>query len=203
MHALQEAQMTTLSYELWLYDNAQHGWEQEPNGFEANAKHTLVHLSKNLVKDFSDETILAKEIAPDSVFYALRLARWNSVLPLVTAGQLEVEDTHLATTQATAERLPGLSLHQAGYIAATAALARHVHGYDHAKDLENTVAAQPPAVREVGGLLLYSAQLQAEQADFDLESACNNRLVRLRNLFGIAYPTVVETENGSQSLSFE
>jgi len=182
---LTKGQLSKMTMELWLYDDVQHGWEQNPNGFEANAKHTLFHLTKNLVKDFADEQTLAEEIAPDSAMYALRLTRWNAIQPFVLATELSIEDTHVSVAETVAQRFSGIPLHQASYIAATSAVARHVHGYDHRDEYEETVAAQPELAKEAGGLLLYSAQLQAQQVGFDLEEAVYGRLSALRELFGI------------------
>jgi len=72
--------LETCAAKLYTYDVAQGAWEQEPNGFKANANHVLTHLAKSLVaKNFGDAHTNKTEIAPDSVQYALRLARWSSV----------------------------------------------------------------------------------------------------------------------------
>lgn len=180
--------LNEMSKELFVYDVVQHGWEQEPNGYEANAKHVLSHLAKNLFKDFNSRKVVAGEIAPDSVMYALRLARWNRVEPVIGVDQLIVDKSHADAAEEAATDFLGIPLHQVSYMAATAALARHVHGYDHARDRESAIRVQPQFVQEVGGLLLYSANLQAGQMHFDLSQTFVNRLGHLRNIFGIPEP---------------
>ena len=192
MHIFHGEQLQNLSRELYVYDVLQQGWQQELKGYELNAKHTLTHLSKNFIKNFRDARVLAEEIAPDSVMYALRLARWNCVDPIITPGDMLVDNGHLQDAGSMAARFPGIPLHQAAYIAATTALGGHTHGFDHDEFHELTVTHQPYAVREIGGLLLYSASLQAEEASFDLPEAFSNRLANLRTHFGMPEPPDIE-----------
>jgi hypothetical protein len=187
-----------MSQELFIYDVIQHGWEQEPKGYEANAKHVLSHLSKNLFKGFQNPEEVAAEIAPDSVMYALRLARWNCVEPIIGMDKLVVDNSHIGVVEKAAADFLDLPPHQVGYLAATVALARHVHGYDHDRMHESAIREQPQVVQEVGGLLLYSANLQADEMNFDLPQAFANRLGYLRDIFGIPEP-----EPGMYQLGFE
>ena len=71
-----QSELDQIDQKLRYYDVVQGAWEQEANGFEANANHVLTHLAKDLAtKDFSDTEIVRDAIAPDSLAYGLRLAR--------------------------------------------------------------------------------------------------------------------------------
>jgi hypothetical protein len=71
------SELESCAEKLRVYDVVQGGWEQEPNGFGANAGHVLTHLTKDLTnRNFSDSGIVRTALAPDSLQYALRLSRW-------------------------------------------------------------------------------------------------------------------------------
>jgi hypothetical protein len=175
---------------LYVYDVEQGAWEQEPHGFEANAKHVLTHLAKDIVnKDFSSPELVQTAIAPDSMQYALRLGRWAGVEPqdmLVSPGD-EWNVRRLIARQVSRHR-GSVIVHATAFAEAMGELASNLHDLDHASTREVAIASRQDAMRETGRLLVNSARLQAEGHQFDLMEAFDARLAHLRERFGIPQP---------------
>lgn len=177
-----------MAEELRVYDIEQRGWEHETQGFDANASHVLTHLAKGLlIKDFGDPNQVECEIAPDSVQYALRFARWGEFpVATITDSPLSFVDEHppAAPLWERGDEAPGLR----PYISATILLNAYVHDLGHTE-------ARLLARRDVGETavrisrhLLYSAQEQAAAFGFPLSTAFYDRLIELRDRFHIPQP---------------
>jgi len=186
MPRLTAEQIIDMRQKLDYYDVVQHGWEQEHNGFEANAKHVLAHLTKDLMsKNYVQEHQVRTEIAPDLLQHGLRLQRWAGIEP----GALPVEwrDSR-ANTDKIKHHLGGLSTQVAILLEANAVLANNMHALDHQKDRPAAEASRYESIGRASGLLICSAEFQAELFNFDLCQAFDDRLAALRKRFKIPQP---------------
>lgn len=173
---------------LYTYDVTQGAWEQEPNGFEANAKHVLSHLVKDLItKDFNDPETVREEIAPDSLQYALRFARWADLSPTDIAYQ----ERDKKIVDSTVTKLGGVATHFAAFAEGAGTLARNLHDLDHASKRVEALEWRRPFMMVTSRMLMLSADLASETFDFDLVEAFDTRLAVLRVRFDIPEPEVV------------
>lgn len=157
---------------LYIYDVEQQGWEQEPNGIQANLAHTLTHLVKDAYrKDFLNSQLVQEAIAPDNLMYALRFVRWGS-LPL-----LEVLKDSLSDRSA-----------QDLHAEASDTIADLLHEEDHRSSREGAVAQRNNKLNKAASLLISSAQKQSAEYGFDLEKSFMERLRQLRIRFNIPDP---------------
>ncbi|MEI9914456.1 MAG: hypothetical protein WDN66_05855 [Candidatus Saccharibacteria bacterium] len=149
--------------------------EQEGNGFEANTRHVLTHLAKDVaLKDFSDPELVETEIAPDAVQYALRLGRWSGVR---TSDMTELTEKEDAVVDSIYSRMESLPFGLAPYIGAMGILAKNLHDSDHKKDREVALGRTYGDMRSASRLLVYAATTQAHQLGFGLVSAFDKRLM--------------------------
>lgn len=172
---------------LRVYDVDQGAWELEADGYRANAGHVLTHLSKDMaVKHFSNKRTVQEEIAPDSLQYALRLARWTEK----EAGALMPTQTDIESLDREARlgNFRKLPLRQVAFLNAIAVLGISLHDEDHASSREKAAKDRDRSAAEAGRLLVYGAMLQAEEFEFDLFETFDNRLITLRERFGIPEP---------------
>ncbi len=175
-----------LSQELYVYDVVQGAWEQEPNGFEANAAHVLTHLAKDLsLKDFNNPDESRTAIAPDSLQYAFRLARWGGVEP---AELTEKRGAAWFQASKAAAKIGIPTEHAGAHILAMSVIAINLHDLGHASARAEAIEARRIDMRFAGRLLVESADLQAKAYEFDLVDAFRTRLTSLRRRFGIAQP---------------
>jgi hypothetical protein len=182
------ANLEELAARLRVYDVDQEAWEQEPHGFEANTRHVLTHLAKDLVgKSFEDEDTVRTAIAPDSVQYGLRLARWSgiSVSELAELSSTE-EDIRSGVEESLGHRK--LPWGFGSFAAGMRTLALYLHDADHASTRENTIRGRQASMRSASRLLINSASIQSHQYGFSLPEEFDNRLVYLRKRFGIPQP---------------
>lgn len=171
---------------LWVYDVLQQAWEQEPNGFEANAHHVLTHLTRTLWnKDFKDEVTVKTEIAPDSLQFALRLIRWGELPP---HRLFAMNDPFGVIERATEQKNLDVPVHQVAFLQGTAILAEHLHALGHSSEREEAIKTRQSSVIGSGAVLMASAQYQAEEFGFDLIEAFDDRLAALRERFNIPDP---------------
>ena len=181
------ANLEFLDQKLRVYDVDQGAWEQEPNGFAANARHVLTHLTKDMVgKDFSDVDLVRESIAPDSVQYALRLSRWSLVKGAYLA---EVTDTEESVRSIAEKGLENLPWGFASFAGAVCLLAQNLHDMDHKKTRDRASKDTHDTMRSVSRLLIDSASIQSNQYGFSLVKAFDARLSVLRNRFNIPEPT--------------
>ncbi len=177
--------MPELAEKLYVYDVEQGGWEQEPNGIRSNMEHVLTHLAKDITgKDFNDKHTVRTAIAPDLLQYGLRFRRWAGLKP----EEVLPTDEQVHTTQSLESRFSGIPMHQVVYFEAVATTARGLHDLGHDKERAVAEANLPLVALNAARLLIYSAQLQSEQYDFDLVESFANRLTTLRKRFGIPQP---------------
>lgn len=180
------ANLETLAEKLRVYDVTQGAWEHEPNSFEANARHVLTHLSKDLVgKDFSDIDLVRGAIAPDSVQYALRLSRWASVDTSEIANITQKEEDLRDIAQ---DGLVDLPWGFASFAGAVGVLAQNLHDFDHANTKEKAIIDTFNSMRSASRLLINSASIQSYQYGFPIIEAFDARLTTLRNRFDIPEP---------------
>ena len=162
---------------LYVYDVEQQGWEQEPNGIQANLSHTLTHLVKDAYrKDFLNSQLVQEAIAPDNLMYALRFVRWGDLsLSDVLKGSLE-ENTR--------------SNRSAWDIHAEAGdkIADLIHEEDHRSSREVAVTQRSRKLNKAALLLISSAQKQSAEYGFGLEKSFIRRLEQLRIRFNIPEP---------------
>ncbi len=179
------ADVRELSEKLRVYDVVQGGWEQEPNGYEENVNHVLLHLVKDsTAKDFTDPTLLRTAIAPDALQYAIRLGRWSNQ----DAVDLMPTETTRQRIRELAPRFGLIPVHQLAHLQASTTLAHNLHGLDHKNDAEQAAAETIETARMAAGFLLYAANLQATQYKFDLKETFDARLLTLRQKFNIPEP---------------
>src|SRR3989344_8062446 len=175
-------ELETCAEKLKFYDVNQHGWEQEPNGFKANAEHVLTHLDQDVIrKDFYDPEVVLSAIAPDSLQYSFRLMRWTRQ-PLHT---LEYRDSTNEHIKESADRLRIPNLARVARMASAGNLASHLHNLGHNNERQSARATRKESMSRVAAMLITSAELQAEQYDFDPIEAFNTRLSFLRQRYGI------------------
>ena len=173
-----------MSAKMYVYDVLQGAWEQEPNGFEANAKHVLTHLSKDLIlKDFTDAKVVREQITPDLIQYAVRLMRWSAQ----AVGAVEYPSTE-SEQLARIRGKYGVGTAHACYIAAIGVMAASLHDHDHSRIREAAIEAAPAMARQAAGFLLEAVRIQAESNNFDILTSFDNRLASLRTRFGIPEP---------------
>jgi hypothetical protein len=179
--------LEVLAHKLHVYDIDQGAWEQEGNGFEANARHVLTHLAKDVVtKDFSDEDLVRGAIAPDSIQYALRLSRWAGV---ETDEILELTQKEEDIRDTAEDGLRDLPWGYASFAGAVGVLAGNLHDLDHASARDGAVRGTHKAMRSASRLLLNSASIQSYQYGFSITEAFDNRIAVLRRRFSIPEPT--------------
>lgn len=167
---------------LWVYDVVQEGWEHEDKGLDINMRHVGLHLSDVIDrKDFMNEGVIANEIAPDSLQYALRLSRWGNLAIAAIAPdddiRREVEERGCTI---------GTSLDDFISITrANAVIARNRHDVDHASTKEKGLNGERSAMQYAAKLLVHSANLQADFFEFDIMESFTMRLASLRERFNI------------------
>ncbi len=173
-----------MSTRLKIYDIDQTGWEHEAKGPVANFSHVLLHLAKNLSKDFSNRQIVAKQIAPDALKHALRLGRWTAqdAEDLLPTEEL-IREMEQSTQQYDALR----SSHRA-HVGAVIELSQVLHDLDHTQDASKQAVKLADTARKIGGTLIYAADQQAHTFGFDLEVTFDDRLAVLRSKAGIKQP---------------
>ncbi len=174
--------------QLHVYDVDQGAWEQEPNGFEANVGHVLTHLAKDLTgKNFNDRVLVRSAIAPDSIQYGLRLARWSriNIADLVDMDEAEEDIRAEVENGFDSNELP---FGFASFAGAMRTLAVHLHDINHESTREGALSNRPASMLSAARLLIDSASIQSFQFDFSLEEAFDARLSFLRDRFGIPHP---------------
>jgi hypothetical protein len=171
------AEIKEFDKELYAYDVAQGGWQHGLSG----AHHILTHLVKDSFnKSFIDQEVVQREIAPDSVMYGLRLARWGSVS---MEGLIEAQEKAMRMLGSLSVQNAMLPKSRLAHQAAIHALAELLHDNDHQNDSSHT--PEVTKITGVSGLLFHSAFLQAENSSFDLGEAFRERLVSLKERCGI------------------
>ena len=162
---------------LYVYDVEQQGWEQEPNGIQANLAHTLTHLVKDAYrKDFLSPQLVEEAIAPDNLMYALRLVRW---------GNLPLSDV---LKDPVSKRTQGDESAWDFHAQASDTIADLIHEEDHTSSREGAVAQSSGKLNKAASLLISSAQRQSTDYGFDLEKSFMERLGQLRIRFNIPEP---------------
>jgi len=181
-------ELEKMNESLRVYDVVQGVWEQEPNGPEANMRHVLTHLSKDLIgKDFTDKELVRTAIAPDSVAYGLRLGRWADLETSELVHMTAVEED--ARNQAESG-LPQLPNGFASFAGGMSILAQYLHELDHEKtrsDMQTRFATQT-TMTSAARLLINSASIQSFQYGFTLVDAFEARLDSLRTRFKVPKP---------------
>jgi hypothetical protein len=182
------ANLEVLAEKLRVYDVDQQAWEQEPNGFEANAGHVLTHLVNNLVgKNFENEDLVRSAIAPDSLQYGLRLARWSGI-HVADLVSVTMTEEHMRSQVEESLGYRKLPWGFASFAGGMHALSMHLHNMGHAREKDGAVHTRQAAMRSASRLLINSASVQAHQLDFSLIKAFDDRLSSLRARFGIPQP---------------
>lgn len=170
------------SERLRVYDVVQHGWEQEPYGFEANTVHTLTHLVKTLLrKNFDDPEAARTEIAPDSMQYALRLGRWAGIPTVELFGNGSAIDKMYDLASDT-------PLAREAFEVGTDALNTHIHDMGHNALQAEALASRLVTIFKSSRRLLLCSVVLANQHGFDLITAFGDRLAALRRQFKIPEP---------------
>ena len=180
--------------ELYRYDVIDGGWEGDPAGqnlsqsINANLTHVGFHLSDVIDrKDFSKPETIEDEIAPDSMQYALRFARWcgvglNEIIPRPEPyGNFDVAQVMQIIE---APRNPGRIAFNS-FIRANGILARQLHAEDHVRTVEQAELDRAKNIRDVSALLVQSACVQAEWLGLDLQYAFQARIDFLRDRFNV------------------
>lgn len=179
-----------LSERLRVYDVDQGAWEQEPNGFDANVRHVLTHLAKDVAtKDFTDRALVRGSIASDSLQYALRLGRWAGVR---TVEMTEITGREESIKDFIEENrgITPLPVGFAAFVGAMGVLAQNLHDTDHESTHDIAMRNTYNAVRSTSRLLVLSSTVQSEHYNFGLMPAFDERLAVLRNRFGIPEPEI-------------
>lgn len=170
---------------LHVYDVEQGAWEQEPNGFEANAGHVLKHLRRDIIgKDFKDAAVVRTALVPDALQYALRLGRWSGVVP-EDMFPLPVGEMLARSVDA---RHGAVILQAAKYAAGTRVLADNLHDLEHAATREVAIKRRKDAMRSAGGMLLHYVEAQVVEFRMNPVETFDARLAHLRERFGIPQP---------------
>ena len=182
------AELEELAEKLRVYDVVQGAWEQEPNGFEANAGHVLTHLAKDIVgKNFNDPELVRTAIAPDSLQYGLRLARWSGI-PVAGLVSVTMEEEHTRSGVERSMDYRKLPWGFASFAGGMQTLAQHLHEVGHKSTRDEAVYHTQASMRSASRLLINSASIQAHQLGFSFTGAFDDRLAFLRNRFGIPEP---------------
>lgn len=180
MSRLEVSSIERMARDLYEYDVVDQGWEHEGQGFEFNANHVLKHLARDLKrKDFFDRETVKSAIAPDSVQYALRLARWTGTpVDLLDSSLSSAEelDDFCINFMTTSPRI-------GAYMLAQSTLADFLHDTDHESTRVATMDRKIEMARSVGGLLIRSAEYSADVFEFELDQAFDGRLSYLRDRF--------------------
>ncbi len=172
---LEMPQLKSMYEKLQVYDVDQRGWAHEHNGVGFNLKHVVLHIVDVLDrKDFSDSKAVESNIAPDSLQYALRLARWGGLATRMIPGSVSEEE---ATT---GPNYKAMEPDYAALLKANGEVGRLAHDFDHAdREVKLTPDVSARFYRPAG-FLIYSAEHQANSYGFDLEAAFDERLANLR-----------------------
>lgn len=181
-----QTELESCNRSLFIYDVTQRGWEQEPNGFEANIRHTLTHLAKDAFrKDFNNPEMVQYAIAPDNLMYALRLSRWGGVLPKQI---LSSDSSALIAVDRKFEYFSTLPESLVTQFAAVDAVADLIHEEDHTSSNQVAVKDRFNKVLHASRILLLGVNQQAEKYDFNIEDSLDHRLDELRKRFDIPQP---------------
>jgi hypothetical protein len=176
---------TEIDRELNIYDVVRGGWEHEEMGYEFNANHVLKHLARDISrKDFYDPTTVETQIAPDSLQYAFRLARWTGLRRDLLEPRVETGDQILDFASLRRIGTNRVAAHEL----ALSQLADHLHAFDHVDSRKEGLGERLLAAKNVGRLLVYSAGSSAHEFGFNLRSTFTNRLIELRDRFDIPQP---------------
>jgi len=168
---------------LRVYDVEQEGWEQEPNSVKANLTHIFTHLGKDFTrKCFTNPDVVRDSIAPDSFMYGLRLLRWTRQSPdVLQNGRVRMLVDSRETTAVNMGDSHSLRAFGAGF----GQLADYLHATGHAAERKKAQLNRDETLACAAGLLVVSAEIQADEFGFDLPTAFNDRLAELRERFGI------------------
>lgn len=132
-------QLEVCTQNLYVYDVVQGAWPFK--GLLENAIHVERHLAKDIGgKDFTDPKTIQFAIAPDSVEYAIRLARYTD---------FEEEDMILAAQERpAASKLGTLSTHATAFVAANQALSSNLHDLEHPNLRNAAIKGHQDAIKE-------------------------------------------------------
>lgn len=178
--------LETCADSLYYYDVTQGAWEQHPHGQAANLGHIQYHVSRDTVrKDFTEQEVITREIAPDALAYALRLGRYSclEISDLIPNDKTEDE------VAVVAGRFGATPDHYIAWISAGAVLADAMHGLEHKSEFGASAAQLPSKSAKAARLLLHCADLQAAQYGLSLVDSLESRLDELRDRFGISKDT--------------
>lgn len=194
-----ESKLEVCAQELYVYDVVQEGWVHEPRGLEVNVGHVLTHLTKSyLSKNFMDRDEVRTAVAPDSVQYALRFARWTGSEPAELAGptsdekrQTVIDNLGFALTTnpidfMVATGLVGESLHELGHIS-----------YEEADSDEIKLK-----LIRAGRFLTRYALGKAIYYGFDFKESFDARLAEVRHLSRKGEPTAEQAAQKLEDYQF-
>lgn len=152
-------------------------WPAEAEGFEENAARTLAHLEADLAwRDFSNRHDVEWRLAPDAVRFAIRLGRWTGQSdgllveepPYPAINILMPTPEQVSVVNFLSRDLDGVPPHQVAFAEAVATIDDHLHAHADPGRQKEAADGKLYTARRAARLLLYAADLQAEEYDFDL-----------------------------------
>jgi len=165
---------------LQAFDVDESGWLTEPSSLAIKVAHTLTHLEEDLAEqDFNNPFDAEWCLAPDAVMFAIRLGRWTGQVEGQLAEGYSTINVLLPTPEqasivsSLSRDLPPILPQQVAFAEAATTLKNHLRERDSNDELASA--------RRAARLLLYSADLQAEEHDFFLFRAFDARLASLRS----------------------
>jgi hypothetical protein len=188
MSRLSERELEHCVDVLLAYDVVDKGWEHERKAPKFNLTLVLKHLARDLVTEHFDmELAVRPRIAPDSIAYALRLMRWTRQPSINIRRE---EDSVVRTKLATTKLHPDNRALNA-FAAGVGQLSMYLRDTDHPKDRKKAQLNRDKTIARAAGLLVISAEMQADVFGFDLVEAFDNRIDNLREHFGLPEPPTI------------
>lgn len=171
-----------------IFDVEQRGWKFETHGPDVSAQHALSRLVEVIFyNDFSDVEQVEPVVAPESVIWAMRFARWGEVPTAdITAIQPHlIDEVHPGSQWEPLAVAPGGIYH----LRATMLLSGYINGLGGtAEERELTRAKRSETMAAVAQRLMLSADEQAAEYSLQLPGLVHDRLTGLREYFGIPEP---------------
>lgn len=166
------AQLDVAAEKLRVHDAEHEPWWLKSDDFVTNALGALCYMgyaTKNTGKKFTNPRTVESLIAPDATRFAIRLGRWTGQANRILVPTPE----HPAIVRTLARESAKIPLHQVAFTRAVTTIMGNL--YDHANSDKQTEARDGVlfTARSAARHLLYAADLQAEQYDFDLFQTLN------------------------------
>ncbi len=175
--------LETMNKNLRYYDVVQGGWQHESKGADFSLMHCLSELVRAQSKNFFDSRTTQKVLAPDSMHFALRIARWTRFPEEEVIPNEQTRKSVMAH-----KRLWMTPLRIGAYSLAETNLAQYVHDLAEPEIELAARESRHDKLSEVSRALMYFALQSAEEFVFDPITAFNDRLADLRHKKGIVQP---------------